>query len=145
MCFQTTMSLPFFTSSYHHYLFPFQSSYARAATMHLTSVAVLHTILVPLVAANCYKSGPDRVNQQFALDNIATAAGLLQGNLAAGQVRGYCLTDPNAGYQWYFSVQNTGSNGQAIGKGDIDKYLRQEVNGCGKNGGSSAHGSTRYT
>jgi hypothetical protein len=107
-------------------------------------VAIYAVLLLPLASAKCYKDSPKNTNKQFAYDNIGNSATSLQGELDAGQVRGVCVTDSTQGNHWYFSIRNTGKNGQNVNKEDIDQYLRLEIDGCKENGGYSAHGYIEY-
>jgi hypothetical protein len=112
--------------------------------MHLNTAAALSAFLLPLASANCFGSGFSLGSQQLALDNIENAATMLQGALAGGQQRPHCLTDSSTGSQWFFSVKNKGRNYQTAKKEDIEKYLREEVSGCGTQGGASTHNWIEY-
>lgn len=109
-----------------------------------TAIALL-SILVPFAAAKCYEDAVANANPQFALDNVQDAATFLQGELAAGQVRGLCVTDPgHSSYHWFYSIRNTGSNGFTVEKDWIATNFRTEIQGCGTKGGYRGYDDIQY-
>ncbi|KAJ4286921.1 hypothetical protein N0V90_012801 [Kalmusia sp. IMI 367209] len=101
----------------------------------ITSSLLPLLLSLPLASAKCYKDTIQNADTQFALDHVYDTAAFLQGNLANGQQRGLCVSDTSVGNQWYFGIHNGKDTATDVTKEDIDKYLRRELNGCGKNGG----------
>jgi hypothetical protein len=112
--------------------------------MRLDTATVLYAILLPLASAKCYSDSPDNTNVQYGKDLVPDVAKLLQGNLEGKVLRGQCMTDTQLGYQWYFSIRNTGKAPQMVTKDQLSEYFNMELNGCGKRGGWRDHGWIQY-
>ena len=113
--------------------------------MYVKTAAALFSILISFAAATCYGDAVANANTQFALDNVQDAATFLQGELAAGQVRGLCVTDPaNNGYHWFYSIRNVGKNGFTVQKDWIITNFRTEIQGCGTKGGYRGYDDIQY-